>query len=592
MDQLDRLAALREADRPQAVRDEAGEQARGVAERARADAELGVDQLRVPERDRPLGRGRGVAVDHGGRLAEQRLRQLRGVRDRRRGEHELRLRAVRAGQPAQAPEDVRDVRPEDAAVDVRLVDDDEAEVREHVAPAVVVRQHADVEHVRVGQDDVRPLADLPAPLALGVAVVDRRLDPLQAERLQRAGLILRERLRRVEVERAALRLAREQVEHGQVEREALAARRARRDDRVAAGAERLPRLGLVAVERGDPLRDERRRDARVEVVRKRLALPGSRRLDGEVRELLADQDLLPGWCDRRHDAYASLRRTGVPSSGLRSHPSNLIRLGPAKGAESIPRALTIATSDSGGGAGIQADLKAFAAAGVYGTSALVALTAQSTTAVTAVHELPPDFIRAQLDAIFDDIGVDAAKTGMLFSRTIIETVAEFLERHPVPLVVDPVLIASSGAQLLQDDAVETLIQRLFPLATVVTPNLPEAETLTGLPGASRRELAERLVELGAAAALVTGGHGDPAVDHLFDGHEHVELPVERHAVAATHGAGCTHSATLAALLARGLPLVEAARGASAAASAAVRNGLVEIGAGDGPVDVLNVKGGA
>ena len=170
----------------------------------------------------------------------------------------------------------------------------------------------------------------------------------------------------------------------------------------------------------------------------------------------------------------------------------------------VPRALTIATSDSGGGAGIQADLKAFAAAGVHGTSALVALTAQNTTAVTAVHELPPDFIRAQLDAVFDDIGVDAAKTGMLFSRTIIETVAEFLERRSVPLVVDPVLIASSGAQLLQDDAVETLIRRLFPLATVVTPNLPEAEALTGMAGASRRELAERLVELGARAALVTG----------------------------------------------------------------------------------------
>ena len=254
-----------------------------------------------------------------------------------------------------------------------------------------------------------------------------------------------------------------------------------------------------------------------------------------------------------------------------------------------PRALTIATSDSGGGAGIQADLKAFAAAGVYGTSALVALTAQSTTAVTALHPLPPEFIRAQLDAVFDDIGVDAAKTGMLFSRTIIETVGEYLERHRVPLVVDPVLIASSGAQLLQDEAVETLIRCLFPLATVVTPNLPEAETLTGMDGASRRELSERLVELGAAAALVTGGHGTP-VDHLFDGREHVELPVERYDVEATHGAGCTHSATLAALLARGVPLVEAARGASAAASAAVRNGLVEIGAGDGPVDVLNLKG--
>ena len=256
----------------------------------------------------------------------------------------------------------------------------------------------------------------------------------------------------------------------------------------------------------------------------------------------------------------------------------------------VPRALTIATSDSGGGAGIQADLKAFAAAGVHGSSALVALTAQNTTAVTAVHELPPDFIRAQLDAVFDDIGVDAAKTGMLFSRTIIETVAEFLDGRSVPLVVDPVLIASSGAQLLQDDAVATLIRRLFPLATVVTPNLPEAEALTGMAGASRRALAERLVELGAAAALVTGGHGEPAIDHLFDGSEHLELPVERFDVPATHGAGCTHSATLAALLARGLSLPDSARGASAAASRAVRYGLTEIGRGEGPVDVLNLKG--
>ena len=265
---------------------------------------------------------------------------------------------------------------------------------------------------------------------------------------------------------------------------------------------------------------------------------------------------------------------------------------PAKGAKIVPRALTIATSDSGGGAGIQADLKAFAAAGAHGTSVLVALTAQNTTAVTAVHELAPEFIRAQLDAVFDDIGVDAAKTGMLFSRTIIETVAEFLERHPVPLVVDPVLIASSGAQLLQDDAVGTLVRRLFPLATVVTPNLPEAEALTATTGLTRSNLAERLVELGAPAALVTGGHGETAVDHLFDGQQHHELPVERYDIRATHGAGCTHSATLAALLARGLPLLDAARGAASAASEAVRNGLVEIGFGDGPVDVLNVKGRA
>ena len=256
----------------------------------------------------------------------------------------------------------------------------------------------------------------------------------------------------------------------------------------------------------------------------------------------------------------------------------------------VPRALTIAASDSGGGAGIQADLKAFAAAGAHGTSAIVALTAQSTTAVTAVHELPSEFIRAQLDAVFDDIGVDAAKTGMLFSRRIIETVAEWLDGRGIPLVVDPVMLASSGAQLLQDDAVEVLVRRLFPLATVVTPNLPEAEALAGLQGATRRTLARRLVELGAGAALVTGGHGEPAVDHLYDGHDDFEIPVERLDVPATHGAGCTHSATLAALLARGLPLAEAAMGAARAATEAVRNGLVEIGAGDGPVDVLDVKG--
>jgi hydroxymethylpyrimidine/phosphomethylpyrimidine kinase len=252
--------------------------------------------------------------------------------------------------------------------------------------------------------------------------------------------------------------------------------------------------------------------------------------------------------------------------------------------------LTIAGSDSGGGAGIQADLKAFAAAGAHGMSAIVALTAQNTVGVTAVHELPPEFVVAQLEAVFSDIGVDAAKTGMLFSRPIVEAVAAYLEEHSVLLVVDPVMLASSGAQLLQDDAVEALVVRLFPLATVVTPNLAEARRLcVESTQASKAELAERLVELGAPAAIVTGGHGDP-VDHLFDGREHVEIPVERLAVAATHGAGCTHSATLAALLARGLPLVEAARGAAQAAVEAVRHGLPELGAGDGPVDVLNVKG--
>ena len=255
----------------------------------------------------------------------------------------------------------------------------------------------------------------------------------------------------------------------------------------------------------------------------------------------------------------------------------------------VPRCLTIAGSDSGGGAGIQADLKAFAAAGCFGMSAVVALTAQNTTGVTAVHEAPPEFVRAELDAVFGDIGVDAAKTGMLFSREIVDTVADFLAEHPVPLVVDPVMVASSSARLLREDAVQTLVERLFPLATVITPNLHEAQALTGVWTESRRDLAERLHDLGAPAAVVTGGHGERAVDHLFTGHDHIEIPVPRHGVAATHGAGCTHSATLAAELAKGRSLEEAARTAARVASEAVRRGLVDLGAGDGPVDVLGLS---
>jgi hydroxymethylpyrimidine/phosphomethylpyrimidine kinase len=257
----------------------------------------------------------------------------------------------------------------------------------------------------------------------------------------------------------------------------------------------------------------------------------------------------------------------------------------------ITRCLTIAGSDSGGGAGIQADLKAFAAAGCHGMSAIVALTAQNTTGVTSVHEVPPEFVTAQLEAVFDDLGVDAAKTGMLFSADLISAVADFLAEHPVPLVVDPVMVASSGARLLREDAVETLVERLFPLAAVITPNLPEARAL--VPGntllLSRWQLAEALHELGAAAVVVTGGHGEEPVDHLFNGEEHVEIPVERHRIRATHGAGCTHSATLAALLARGESLEAAARGAARAASRAVAQGLMELGAGEGPVDVLGLR---
>ncbi len=253
---------------------------------------------------------------------------------------------------------------------------------------------------------------------------------------------------------------------------------------------------------------------------------------------------------------------------------------------SVARCLTIAGSDSGGGAGIQADLKAFARAGCYGMSAIVALTAQNTVGVTAVQEVAPEFVRAQLDAVFSDIGVDAAKTGMLFSRQIIETVADFLAERPLPLVVDPVMVSTSGAQLLQEDAVEALVTRLFPLATVVTPNLDEAQALGEVDTEDRGVLAEQLHALGAPAVLVTGGHGERPVDHLFTSGRHVEIPVERHDVAATHGAGCTHSATLTALLAQGESLEEAARGAAEAAADAVAHGLVDLGEGEGPVDVL------
>jgi hydroxymethylpyrimidine/phosphomethylpyrimidine kinase len=258
----------------------------------------------------------------------------------------------------------------------------------------------------------------------------------------------------------------------------------------------------------------------------------------------------------------------------------------------VPRCLTIATSDSGGGAGIQADLKAFTRLGCHGMSAIVALTAQSTIEVRSVHEAPPDFIRDELDVLFDDIGVDAAKTGMLFSARIIEAVAGFLAEHPVPLVVDPVMVAASGAQLLQDDAVSVLVERLFPLATVVTPNLHEACALVGLPysdEANREHLAGAIHELGARAVVVTGGHGSEAIDWLFDGETHVPIEVARYGDEATHGAGCTHSAALTAFLARGESLESAARAAARVASEAVRSGLANLGSGSGPVDVFGLE---
>ena len=202
------------------------------------------------------------------------------------------------------------MRAEDPAVDVRLVDDDVAQVREHVSPAVVVREDADVQHVRVREDEVRPLANLPAPLARRVAVVDRGTEPLQPELRERARLILRERLRRVEVERACLRLARDRVEDGQVERERLARRGAGRDDDVLAALRRLPGLGLVSVERRDAVRDERGCDAWIEVVRQRLELRLARGLDTRVRDLLALEDVRPARGDRRH-TYGLNSRSNV-----------------------------------------------------------------------------------------------------------------------------------------------------------------------------------------------------------------------------------------------------------------------------------------
>ena len=248
----------------------------------------------------------------------------------------------------------------------------------------------------------------------------------------------------------------------------------------------------------------------------------------------------------------------------------------------VPRVLSVASSDSGGAAGIQADIKAIARCGAHGMTAIVALTAQNTLGVTSIAEQSASFVRDQIRAVLDDIGADAAKTGMLFSAPLIEAVADALGPRGLPLVVDPVMVASSGARLLREDAVETLVTRLFPLATVVTPNLMEAEALVG-PG-PRDQLARRLHALGPSAVVVTGGHGEP-VDTLFDGERLVHITVPRHEGGATHGAGCTHSATLAAKLAQGFDIQEAAGLAARVASKAVKEGYANIGAGDGPVRV-------
>ncbi len=255
----------------------------------------------------------------------------------------------------------------------------------------------------------------------------------------------------------------------------------------------------------------------------------------------------------------------------------------------LPVALTIAGSDSGGGAGIQADLKTFAALKVHGTSAITAITAQNTTGVTEILELPTTLIRQQIDAVFDDIGVQAAKTGMLSSVEIIAAVAEAVREHGIgPLVVDPVMVAKGGARLLRDDAVDALRAMLLPLAAVVTPNLPEAEVLLGRHVETvdeRRQAARDLVALGARAAIVKGGHADDVTDVFFDGTRLVELRGDRIDTRNTHGSGCVFSAAITAWLARGAEPLEAAGEAKKFIAQAIAASLA-LGHGHGPVNPM------
>jgi hydroxymethylpyrimidine/phosphomethylpyrimidine kinase len=284
-------------------------------------------------------------------------------------------------------------------------------------------------------------------------------------------------------------------------------------------------------------------------------------------------------------------------------------------AKRTPRALTIAGSDSGGGAGIQADLKAFARCGVHGMSAITAITAQNTREVTAVHPIPPEVIVAQVRAVVADIGVDAVKIGMLGSRETVLAVARALDELPggTPIVVDPVMVAESGARLLEHGAQRELAERILPRATVVTPNVPEARVLaeqapaladrprapaeqapappTAAPPAPDEDieaLARAVLSLGPAVVVVTGGHRAEATDLYCDHEQLVAIPGARHPDGAAHGSGCTHSAALAAQLALGRTPLEAARIARRLAGEAVARGLRDVGAGPGPVDVLGL----
>ncbi len=265
----------------------------------------------------------------------------------------------------------------------------------------------------------------------------------------------------------------------------------------------------------------------------------------------------------------------------------------------VPAVLSIAGSDSGGGAGIQADLKAFARCGVHGMTAISALTAQNTVAVTGIHPVPGDFIVEQVRAVAEDIGVDAVKIGMLGTAETVHAVREALELldPATPIVLDPVMVAESGAVLLDEPARAAIVEALLPRVTVITPNVPEARVLAGTAadeaGADQaggeddvEALARRLHALGPANVVVTGGHREEATDLFFDGEQLHRIPGERHPDGAAHGSGCTHSSALAAHLALGYSPLEAAKAARRIAGEAVRDGLRGLGDGPGPVDVF------
>ncbi|MBK8295329.1 MAG: bifunctional hydroxymethylpyrimidine kinase/phosphomethylpyrimidine kinase [Solirubrobacterales bacterium] len=257
----------------------------------------------------------------------------------------------------------------------------------------------------------------------------------------------------------------------------------------------------------------------------------------------------------------------------------------------VPTVLSIAGSDSGGGAGIQADLKAIASCGAHGMTAITAITAQNTVGVNAIEAISPSMIIDQIRAVAEDIEIDAVKIGMLGTIETTEAVATGLDLIPAaPVVVDPVMVAESGADLLQPDARSALVELIIPRATVVTPNIPEARILAGLgKEADQTALARAVLVLGPSNVVITGGHSTGLIDLFFDGVDLVEIEGERHPGSSSHGSGCTHSSALAAFLARGQNPLEAARSARKVASRAVGNGLDSLGSGPGPVDVFGLS---